>query len=101
MLKPSVRKYYFSYGILKASSLDYYEMMEFSKLTAKYQTTIPKSIRNQLNLKPGDYVQFQELNGQIIINKVEAIDSDYLQAVGTTLESEWLSDADEEAYANL
>lgn len=76
-------------------------MMEFSKLTTKYQTTIPKSIRKQLNLQPGDYVQFQELNGQIIINKVEAIDSDYLQAVGTTLESEWLSDADEEAYADL
>ncbi len=75
--------------------------MKFSKLTAKYQTTIPKSIRNKLNLQPGDYIQFRELNGQVIVNKVEGIDTDYLKAVGTTLESEWLSDADEKAYADL
>ena len=75
--------------------------MEFSKLIAKYQTTIPKSIRKKLNLHPGDYVQFLELNGQVVVDKVDKIDSDYLNAVGITLESEWLSDADEEAYADL
>ena len=76
-------------------------MMEFSKLTAKYQTTIPKSIRHKLNLQPGDYIQFRELNGQVMVDKVRNIDADYLQAVGATLESEWLSDADEVAYADL
>ncbi|MEM9510353.1 MAG: type II toxin-antitoxin system PrlF family antitoxin [Cyanobacteria bacterium P01_E01_bin.35] len=75
--------------------------MEFSKLTAKYQTTIPKSIRNKLNLQPGDYIQFRELDGQVMVDKVRKIDADYLQAVGRTLESEWLSSADEEAYADL
>ena len=75
--------------------------MEFSKLTTKYQTTIPKSIRHKLNLQPGDYIQFQELDGRVMVDKVRNIDADYLQAVGTTLESEWLSTADEEAYADL
>jgi AbrB family looped-hinge helix DNA binding protein len=75
--------------------------MEFSKLTTKYQTTIPKSIRNKLNLQLGDYIQFQEQNGQVIVNKVSQIDANYLKTVGSTLESEWLSNADEEAYADL
>ena len=75
--------------------------MEFSKLTTKYQTTIPKSIRHKLNLQPGDYIQFQELDGRVMVDKVRNIDADYLQAVSTTLESEWLSSADEEAYADL
>ena len=75
--------------------------MEFSKLTTKYQTTIPKSIRHKLNLQPGDYVQFRESNGQVVVDKVSKVDTDYLQAVGATLESEWLSSADEEAYADL
>ena len=76
-------------------------MMEFSKLTAKYQTTIPKPIRTLLNLQPGDYVQFRESNGQVVVDKVSKVDTDYLQAVGATLESEWLSSADEEAYGDL
>ena len=76
-------------------------MMEFSKVTAKYQTTIPKSIRKMLNLQPGDYVQFKESDGRIIVDKVSKIDTEYLAAVGSTLESEWLSSADEEAYADL
>jgi antitoxin PrlF len=75
--------------------------MDFSKLTAKHQATIPKSIRTMLNLQAGDYVQFQEQNGQIILTKVEGVDHDYLKAVGATLESEWLSTADEKAYADF
>ncbi len=32
--------------------------MPFSKLTSKGQTTIPKSIRDALKLKPGDRIEF-------------------------------------------
>lgn len=32
--------------------------MPFSKLTSKGQTTIPKSVRDALNLKPGDRIEF-------------------------------------------
>lgn len=75
--------------------------MEFSKLTTKHQATIPKAIREKLGLQSGDYVQFQERNGQVVVTKVERLDNDYLRTVGMTLESEWLSDADEKAYADL
>jgi len=75
--------------------------MKFSKLTAKHQATIPKPIRTKLALQAGDYIQFQEQDGQIIVTKVERLDREYLGAVGMTLESEWLSQADEEAYADL
>ena len=32
--------------------------MPFSKLTSKGQTTIPKSVRDALKLKPGDRIEF-------------------------------------------
>ena len=75
--------------------------MEFSKLTTKHQATIPKQIRNKLALQAGDYIQFQERDGQVIVTKVERVDREYLSAVEMTLESEWLSEADETAYADL
>ena len=75
--------------------------MEFSKLTTKHQATIPKQVRNKLALQAGDYIQFQERDGQVVLTKVERVDREYLGAVGMTLESEWLSEADEAAYADL
>lgn len=75
--------------------------MEFSKLTTKHQATIPKLIRKKLALQAGDYIQFHEQNGQVVVSKVEQVDRDYLRSVGMTLESEWLSEADEAAYADL
>lgn len=75
--------------------------MEFSKLTTKHQATIPKNIRSKLALKAGDYVQFKERDGQVVLTKVERIDREYLEAVEIGLKSEWLSEADEAAYADL
>ena len=72
-----------------------------SKLTSKYQTTIPKEIRAKLNLEVGDYVQFREKEGEIVLTKIEQIDQQYLASIATTLESEWLSAEDEAAYADL
>ena len=72
-----------------------------SKLTSEYQATIPKDIRTKLGLEAGDYVMFHDRDGEITITKVENIDWQYLKAVSSTLEAEWLSDADAEAYADL
>ena len=38
-----------------------------SKITTKGQTTIPKKIRERLNLEPGDRVLFLEKDGEIIL----------------------------------
>ncbi|MBE9169439.1 AbrB/MazE/SpoVT family DNA-binding domain-containing protein [Pleurocapsales cyanobacterium LEGE 06147] len=71
-----------------------------SKLTAKYQATIPKQVREQLNLQAGDRVMFVIEGDRIIIQKASSIDWDYLDAVSDTL-GEWSSEADEEAYGDL
>ena len=41
--------------------------MEIAKVTSKGQITIPKEVRNRLNLKTGDKVLFLEENGKWVI----------------------------------
>lgn len=75
--------------------------MKTSKVTSKYQATIPKEVRAKLNLQAGDNIAFSEVEGQIVISKVESTDWVYLKSISSTLEAEWLSDEDEQAYADL
>ncbi len=75
-------------------------MQLFSKLTSKCQATIPKEIREQLNLKAGDRVVFTVENEQVTIQKASPVDAEYLNAIAETL-GEWSSPADEEAYDYL
>ncbi|MGK7958556.1 MAG: AbrB/MazE/SpoVT family DNA-binding domain-containing protein [Crocosphaera sp.] len=71
-----------------------------SKLTQKYQATIPRRIREVLDLHQGDSVIFELEDGKVILKKVPPMDWDYLNAVSVTL-TEWLSPEDEEAYNDL
>ncbi|OGB83838.1 hypothetical protein A3F66_04220 [candidate division TM6 bacterium RIFCSPHIGHO2_12_FULL_32_22] len=64
--------------------------MSHSKITSKFQTTIPKDIRKKLNLKVGDLVNFSAQNGIIIIHKIEN-NNGYLKSLESTL-SEWNSE---------
>lgn len=41
-----------------------------SKITTSGQATIPKVIRERLNLKPGDRILFLERDGEIVIQPV-------------------------------
>jgi AbrB family looped-hinge helix DNA binding protein len=41
-----------------------------SKITTKGQTTIPKKIRERLNLQAGDRVLFLEKDGEIVLQPV-------------------------------
>lgn len=73
-----------------------------SRLTIKYQATIPAPVREALGLSSGDSVVFEVREpGVVVLRKQQPMDLDYLRAVSSTLESEWLSDEDEAAYANL
>ena len=76
-------------------------MYQSSKVTAKYQATIPKEIRAKLDLHAGDYLLFEDKNDQIVISKAKNVEWQYLKSVSSTLEAEWLSEADEEAYGDL
>ncbi len=71
-----------------------------SKVTKKYQATIPLAVRELLEIKSGDCVSFEVENGQVILKKITPTDWDYLKAVSGTL-NEWLSPEDEAAYGDL
>lgn len=75
-------------------------MTEASKLTSKYQATIPKSVREKLGLKAGDTVVFKEQGGLIVFAKATKADLDYLRSLESTL-SEWASPEDDEAFRDL
>ena len=75
--------------------------MKASKLTTKYQTTVPKEVRDALDLKPGDFVAFEIENEKIIFRKVSTLDLEYVRALESTLLQEWNSSHDDAAYRNL
>jgi antitoxin PrlF len=72
-----------------------------SKLTSKYQTTIPAPVRNAMDLSPGDLLTYEVgEGGGVILRKWAPIDFEWAQAVESTL-SEWGTDEDAEAYDEL
>ena len=72
--------------------------MVASKLTTKYQATIPKEVRETLGLGKGDVVVFEIEDGRHVhVTTGTTMDLEYLRALKDTL-AEWLSPEDEEAY---
>ena len=71
-----------------------------SKLTSKYQATIPAAVREALQLQAGDTIAFEIEEGRVLVRKTQPIDLDYLRGVEESL-SEWASPADEAAYGEL
>lgn len=71
-----------------------------SKVTQKYQATIPQAVREKLEIKQGDRVIFEIENDRVVLKKLSPLDWEYLESVSATL-GEWSSQADEEAYNDL
>lgn len=68
-----------------------------SRLTSKGQTTIPRSVRQELSLREGDTLEF-ELKGEfVILRKARPNPGDDPFA----LFEEWAGEADARAYADL
>jgi len=74
-------------------------MMITSKISSKAQTTIPKKVREKLNIHTNDTIVFEIEDDYAIIRKVNIIDTGYLKALESTLE-EWNSEEDS-VYDNL
>ena len=74
--------------------------MEFAKITARGQTTIPKSIREAAGLSVGDVIAFEVEGDHLVVHKVAPKHDDYLQGLRGVL-SEWTSPEDEEAWRDL
>jgi len=71
-----------------------------SKLTRKYQATVPEVVRKKLKLNAGDVIAFEIENETIKLRKARPVDIEFGSALVPTL-SEWESQNDEEAYNDL
>lgn len=71
-----------------------------SKLTKKYQATIPRSVRAALKLRAGDLIAFQIEHDQIQLRKARPLDLEFAKALESTLD-EWNSEEDDIAYRDL
>lgn len=72
-----------------------------SKLTSKYQTTVPAPVREALLLKKGDALAFEiGADGTVTVRKAVPLDVAFERALGATL-GEWESGEDDEAYRDL
>ncbi|MBM9521234.1 type II toxin-antitoxin system PrlF family antitoxin [Desulforhopalus vacuolatus] len=71
-----------------------------SKLTKKYQATVPEPVRAKLKLKAGDSIAFIIDNNSIRLRKATPVDLEFISALIPAL-SEWESQNDDEAYNDL
>ncbi len=47
------------------------------------QVVIPKPLRDRMNLRPGQQLEFEELDGRIIVRKVATADDPIMAVYGT------------------
>jgi antitoxin PrlF len=71
-----------------------------SKLTTKYQATVPERIRRVLRLNAGDMIAFDVEGDEVRLRKARRVDLEFTGALNPTL-NEWMSQNDEEAYGDL
>ena len=76
------------------------QVVTASRLTRKYQATIPAEVRRVLGLKQGDTVRFQIDGDRVTLRRQTVADRTYLRGLQATL-SEWDSPHDDEAYRDL
>lgn len=69
----------------------------FSKVSVKSQTVIPSEVRERLGLQVGDTLRYRLTADGVMIDKAPVNEADDPFATFT----EWSSEADEKAYANL
>jgi bifunctional DNA-binding transcriptional regulator/antitoxin component of YhaV-PrlF toxin-antitoxin module len=74
--------------------------MLMSALTTKHQATVPKQVREVLQLAAGDRIQWI-LDPQGVVRVRKAPTNTELGALEATLVPEWDSADDDEAYAGL
>lgn len=71
-----------------------------SRMTRKYQVTIPAEVRRALRLEKGDVVQFEVVGDRVTLRRQTAADRAYLKGLQKSL-VEWDSPFDAEAYGDL
>ncbi len=75
-------------------------MLQTSKLTSKYQATVPTSVRKILQLKAGDVLGFEINGNEVKLRRATPLDVAFTEALTATL-PEWGSMEDELAFKGL
>ncbi|MFM7087540.1 MAG: AbrB/MazE/SpoVT family DNA-binding domain-containing protein [Cyanobium sp.] len=73
---------------------------ELATLTAQGEVTIPKAIREALNLRPGDQLRWDLDDDGVRVRLVSPLDLTDLRGVEAGLQ-EWASPEDAQAFADL
>lgn len=74
--------------------------MTYARLTSKGQVTVPKEVREQLHLEPGDVLSYEVAGEEVRVRKVARFDAEWHRALSGTLE-EWDTPEDTEAFRDL
>jgi antitoxin PrlF len=72
------------------------DRVEYGKVSAKSQVVIPKSVRQQLDLRQGDLLRFRVSGKTVTIEKMPGGEDDPFATF-----SEWNSAEDDELYRGL
>jgi antitoxin PrlF len=72
-----------------------FQCAAFSKVSAKGQTLIPREVREQLKLRPGDTLRYRPTDKGILLDKATKAGDPFAAFL------EWSSEADEKAYRRL
>ena len=75
-------------------------MRPISKLTSKFQATVPAPVRAALGVKQGDAIAFDIHDGIVTLHRASPTDIAFARALEGTL-SEWNSEQDDRAYRDL
>ena len=72
-----------------------------SKITGKGQITLPKKVRDKLDVRAGDYLAYEVAGNTVKLRKAQPLDLPWLRALSRTLASEWDSSYDHENFDDL
>lgn len=66
-----------------------------ARITSKGQVTVPKKVRDALELKEGDSVSYEVHDNSAVMKRIPKIDVEWAKSVENTL-SEWNDNIDDE-----
>ena len=72
-----------------------------SKVTSEGQVTLPKKIRDKLDVCAGDYLAYEVAGNAVRIRKAQPLDLPWLRAISQTHAPEWDSPHDHENFDDL
>ncbi|KAB7648854.1 AbrB/MazE/SpoVT family DNA-binding domain-containing protein [Polymorphobacter fuscus] len=73
---------------------------EFSRLTGKYQATVPAGVRRTLGVGAGDRLAWEVDGDVVILRRAPSVDDGFAAALSDTM-SEWSTAEDEAAWRDL